>query len=64
MLLAYGIAGPRTLAALGLVGAATLPSAIPRFTPEKTCVMPEDWSMGTRTAWRASRIAGSAVSHC
>jgi peptidoglycan L-alanyl-D-glutamate endopeptidase CwlK len=39
MLLADGIAGPRTLAALGLVGDATLPSAIPQVTVEKTCVM-------------------------
>ncbi|MFA5242593.1 MAG: peptidoglycan-binding protein [Sulfuricella sp.] len=39
MLLADGIAGPRTLAALGLVSDAALPSAIPQVTVEKTCVM-------------------------
>jgi putative chitinase len=39
MLLADGIAGPRTLAALGMVSDATLPSAIPQVTVEKTCVM-------------------------
>lgn len=39
MLLPDGVAGPRTLAALGLAGDATLPSAIAQITVEKTCVM-------------------------
>lgn len=38
-LLADGVAGPRTLAALGLVKDAALPSAIPQITVEKVCVM-------------------------
>lgn len=38
-LLTDGVAGPRTLAALGLVKDATLPSAIPQVTVEKACVM-------------------------
>jgi len=38
-LLVDGVAGPRTLAALGLVSDATLPSVIPQVTVEKTCVM-------------------------
>ena len=38
-LLADGVAGPCTLAALGLVKDATLPSAIPQVTVEKACVM-------------------------
>lgn len=38
-LLADGIAGPRTLAALGLADDGTLPSAISRFTVEKVCVL-------------------------
>ncbi len=38
-LLADGIAGPRTLAALGLAEDGTLPSAIPQFTVAKVCVM-------------------------
>lgn len=38
-LLADGIAGPRTLAALGLTDDATLPSAIPEVTVEKVCLM-------------------------
>ena len=38
-LLADGVAGPRTLVALGLVKDATLPSAIPQVSVEKTCVM-------------------------
>lgn len=38
-LLADGIAGPRTLAALGLADSAALPSAIPGVTVDKVCVM-------------------------
>ncbi len=38
-LLADGIAGPRTLAALDLANSDQLPSAIPQVTVEKTCVM-------------------------
>lgn len=38
-LLADGIAGPRTLAALGLADDASLPSAIPEVTVEKVCLM-------------------------
>ncbi len=38
-LLADGVAGPRTLAALGLVDDGTLPSAIPQVSVEKVCVM-------------------------
>lgn len=38
-LLADGIAGPRTLAALGLAKRAALPSAIPQVTVEKVCDM-------------------------
>lgn len=38
-LLADAVAGPRTLAALGLAVDATLPSAIPGITVEKVCVM-------------------------
>ena len=38
-LLADGIAGPRTLAALGLAGSPALPSVIPEVTVEKVCVM-------------------------
>jgi peptidoglycan L-alanyl-D-glutamate endopeptidase CwlK len=38
-LLADGVAGPRTLAALGLADDNALPSAIPQVTVEKVCVM-------------------------
>lgn len=38
-LLADGIAGPRTLVALGLAGSDALPSAIPQVTLEKVCLM-------------------------
>lgn len=38
-LLADGVAGPRTLAALGLVESDALPSAIPQLTVEKVCLM-------------------------
>lgn len=38
-LLADGIAGPRTLVALGLLDDDTLPSAIPQVTVAKVCVM-------------------------
>lgn len=38
-LLADGVAGPRTLVALGLADDPALPSAIPGFTVEKVCVM-------------------------
>lgn len=38
-LLADGVAGPRTLAELGLADDAALPSAIPGVTVEKVCVM-------------------------
>lgn len=38
-LLADGLAGPRTLLALGLAETDTLPTAIPRITVERTCVL-------------------------
>jgi len=38
-LLADGVAGPRTLAALGLMDDATLPSSIPEVTVSRVCVM-------------------------
>jgi peptidoglycan L-alanyl-D-glutamate endopeptidase CwlK len=39
MMLADGIAGPRTLTKLGLIRDASLTSVIPQVTVEKTCVM-------------------------
>jgi peptidoglycan L-alanyl-D-glutamate endopeptidase CwlK len=38
-LLVDGIAGPRTLRALGLADTDALPTAIPQFTVEKTCIL-------------------------
>jgi putative chitinase len=38
-LLADGVTGPRTLLALGLAETEALPTAIPKFTVEKTCLL-------------------------
>jgi putative chitinase len=45
-LLADGVAGPRTLTALGLMDDATLPSSIPEVTVARVCVMFPDTPRG------------------